>query len=520
MKAMQSYLISSARQIIPVCLLIAGISLPASAQQVMRVAGAQMVLQPGARLVIKGGISFSGLASVNHQGTISLYSHPVSGTAHWLDSTAGGVITGGNGLVELKGTLPSLQIISGKTVFPRLELNNRGTEIHQSTTVSKQLNLESGLVYFQNATDTLTVTNTAISSIASGNGFATSWVNGRLTRRTATTGIYHFPVGKLIGDSLYAPIQIQKTNSNSASYTAVYLPQTPPDNLNFLNPPIDHISYLEYWTIESDAPGGSADDDCTLSLSWRSFSQVNSSPLTRDSLLVAHYVNNAGFRWEPEFNTGLPNIVTGSTTFGYVTTNQIVNNFTSTHSNFTLGSSSPFNVLPVKLLNWNVWLQNGRVSLNWEMENDRDVVRYEVEKLISGSNHQILATQMANRITGRSNYRAIDPQPARGWNYYRLKYYDDRGRSYYAEVKKIWLPFAGSITLYPNPARNQLILNLPEPPQPGDKIRILNAAGQWVMDLPATQQQVLVSVSRLSAGKYWVQYWSRGKMISCSMVKE
>lgn len=500
--------------------LMAGAGMEAGAQQVVRVAGAQMTLQPGAKLVIKGGISFSGPAAVNHQGTISLCSHPISGGAHWLDSTSGGVITGGNGLVELNGTLPPLQIISGKTVFPGLLLNNRGTELHQSTVVSGQLNLESGLVYFLNATDTLTVTNTATGSIASGNNFATSWVNGRLTRRTATTGIYHFPVGKLVGDSLYAPVQIQKINNNSAAYTISYLPQTPPDNLNFLNPPIDHISSLEYWSIESDAPAGSANDDCSLSLSWRSFSQVNSSPLTRDSLLVAHYVNNAGFRWEPEFNTGLPNIVSGSPAFGYVTTNQPVSNFTSTHSNFTLGTSSPFNVLPVKLLNWNVWLENSRVIQHWEVENDRDVVKYEIEKSASGLAFHTLAGQPASRSIGRSAYRSIDPRPNPGWNYYRLKIYDSRGRNAYTEVRKILLPPAGTMALRPNPVNNQLTLTLPAPPQSGDRIRILNATGQQVMELPAMQQQVQISVSRLGAGNYVVQYLSRGKVVVVGMVKE
>jgi Secretion system C-terminal sorting domain len=497
-----------------------GMALAANGQQVMTVQSAQMTAGPGSQIVVRGGITFTGTASLNHNGVLRLQRNSTSGVSNWLDSTAGGVLSGtGQVLFESNTTQ---QQFYGNTNFYDFTINNgAGLLLNSDLRVSNTASFEQGLV--TTGSNVFIVSNPALNAVQSSTSFTDTWVEGTLRRNINQSGVeYLFPIGKVKAGPglLYAPVKINKFNTTAVNYEATYLPVTPPDRLNFINPPIDHISSLEYWQIKSISPPGPLDDDCLLSLSWRTYSVVSADAATRDSLLVAHYMNNAGFRWEPEFNILAANNVSGSVAFGYVTTNKPVGIFSVGEDLFTLGTRSPFNVLPVNLLEWNVALRNKEAVQSWKVENDAEVARYEVEHSAAGIGFSKIATVNSNRSSGIADYTSVHTAPLPGWNFYRLKIIDRNGRGSYTDVRRVWLPRTGEMNVYPNPAQNFVIVSLPDMPRPGDVVRIVDMRGVVLKQVTAMGQQVRLDLSALARGNYVVQVLSGGQLSTVGIVKE
>lgn len=319
-----------------------------SAQQIAHAKDVQLVSTPGIKLVLQGGIKFTGTTTWKDSGTTTLLTNPAANIADWVDSTSG-VLINNEGTTVFNNTITQQEII-GPTAFYNLTLRDKATNLHQSNEVKNILALDTGLVYFQTATDSIYVSNAAIAAITSTSSYNKSWVHGKLSRKANVTGSeYLFPIGKINGiDSLYAPVKIDKAITTDAIYTAVYFPTLPFDNLNILNPPIDHISYVENWEVYCDA--APVDANARLSLSWRGYSQVSANAAVRDSLLIAQYIFNPAGRWEAT-GGGYQAIVTGADSLsGYVKHRSLGVNYTYAERRYTLASWSKWNALPVKLL--------------------------------------------------------------------------------------------------------------------------------------------------------------------------
>jgi hypothetical protein len=471
------------------------------AQKIVTASGIQLVSTPGIQLAIKGGIEFNENTTWKDSGTTTLLANPVSGIANWQDNTASGVLVNAKGNTIFNNTVSTQQVI-GRTTFYNLQTNGAGINLQQSNEVRNNLQLEKGLVYFTNDTDSIYVSNPSLTSISSTNGFATSWVHGKLARNcTSNASSYLFPTGKIkLTDSLYAPVKLKKVNSNAAIYTVAYFPNTPADANNFLNPPIDHISQLEYWEITSNIVSG-LDDDAAVSLSWRGYSAVGVNAATRDSLLVAHYINNSGFRWEPEFDLLQPNIVSGTAGSGFVTTNINVGSFTQAHKNFTLGSRSLFNRLPLEYIEWTVAAQNPGALIRWNIINDREVLKYEVERSNSGSFFNRVGTVSATGYTVSGSYSLHDDILQPGWNYYRIKVTGKNNQYFHTGIRKIYIGAEIAISIYPNPVQQNLFISFSNLPQ-HCSLLLYDVRGKLVHRQPVIGNKEVMRIHHLSKGLY------------------
>lgn len=482
------------------------------AQKIATAKDVQLVSTPGIQIVMKGGIAFSGNTSWKDSGTTILKANPIANLADWLDSTASGVLLNPYGHTIFNNTFNTQQI-KGVAAFYNLRTDGLGINLQQSNEVKNNLQLNNGLVYFSNAVDSIYVSNPALAGITSSGGYATSWVHGKLARNTNNSAVvYEFPVGKINGaDSLYAPVRIQKVNNNAAIYTAVYFPVTPPDHFNFMNPPIDHISEQEYWQLSSNILAG-LDDDARVTLTWRPHSVVGTSAATRDSLLVAHYINNTGFRWEPEYDVNQANIVSGTVSSGSVTTNINVGSFIQAHKNFTLASRSPFNKLPLEWLDWAVAARNNTAQIQWYIINDVDVLHYEIERSFTGSLFSRVNNTPALHYAGNGTYTITDATPQPGWNFYRIKITGKNNRSYYTDIKKVYIGEGLATSVYPNPAQNVLNVQFSRLPAGNAGLEITDAAGRIVTRKTITDAHTVIHTSTWAKGVYVlrVQYEGGG----------
>ena len=488
-----------------------------NAQQLVRASGnVQIVTTAGTKTVINGGgITFLGTSKwTATDDSIYVYKNTATATEGWLDSTTSGAMdVTSTGTVFFRGT--NRQSFYGPTRFYNLTIRNTaGDTLLSSCEVRNNLRLDTGFVFTRSGygNDSLWVSNPAIAAITSTSSFTKSWVNGRLSRTGNVIGsatpnpaiAYLFPIGKT--DSLYAPIKLAKVNATTTIWTAEYTPAIPFDNTNILNPPIDHLSKLEYWEISSNNQA-SSDDDAKLSLSWRGYSQVSANSIVRDSLLVAQYINNSGFRWEVP---GSPSWVTGNTfgadsLFGYVTSNAVTNNYSLPERRFTLGSYSKFNALPVKLLYFTAIADGSKVRLNWEAANEQETMKYEIEKSLTATNFSKMGTVISRQLS-QSAYIDFDNSPALGWNYYRLKVIDKSGRFFYSPIRPVkFTRGQEEVKIFPVPASDVLNVLLPSSYVNSATLLLYSIDGKFIASLKPSVNNVKINVKPLAGGTYIIK---------------
>ena len=498
-----------------VCL--AMISLNTYAQQVAKATNVNMVTSPGTRIVINGGITFTGTSNFKDSGQVFLLSNTIGGRENWLDSTATGVYdANSNGKVIFSSD--SLQYIYGLTKFYDMRLfNDSGANLNSDIEVRNQLDLDKGILYTIPLTTKMYVSNPATTSIATTSSFTTSHVKGRLERAgNVTAPFYLFPVGK---DSLYAPIKLTKATTGLARYTVEYFPATPFDRLNVISPPIDHISDVEYWEITSDIVSGT-DDDANVALSWRGFSHVSSNPLVRDSLLVAQYINNGGFHWEVPGGWVTGNANGADSLFGYVTANGFTGSFNFAERRFTIGTFSKLNLLPLKLVSFTAAADGHKVRLNWDIRNDQEIVRYEVEKSLTGTNftflHSVTSLQKPQWI-----YTDFDTNPAVGWNYYRLKIIDKYGHITYSDIRRVRFEDGlEQVKIFPVPTTDVLNIQLPTS-YTKVMLQLISVDGKLISAGQPTGNIIQLNVRNLPGGTYVVRIIkSNGEAESYPFIKQ
>ena len=151
------------------------------------------------------------------------------------------------------------------------------------------------------------------------------FIDGPLRRENVSAGNNIFPVGK--GTAMH---WLALKNA-SGHYTVEYVNSNPQQLSNNMGPGIDHISNIEYWTIQADA---SPIPSASVELS---FNEPNSGVgPDLSTYQVARLINNT---WMNAGNTA----VTGTAGSRGSVVSNIVNEWSSSTEYFTLGSSQAAN---------------------------------------------------------------------------------------------------------------------------------------------------------------------------------
>lgn len=491
------------------------ISAKAHAQQIVRASGnVQIVTTAGTKTVINGGgITFLGTSKWTATSD-SIYLVKTSATPNegWLDSTAAGAMDGisSSGNVFFKGTNRQSYYGPVGSFYDLTIRNDIGDTLLSSCEVKNILRLDTGAVFTETGygNDSLLVSNPAIAAITSTSGYTRSWVNGRLSRTGNVIGsatpnpaiAYLFPVGK---NGQYAPVKLAKSNATTTTWTAEYTPATPFDNTNIFNPPVDHISQVEYWEINSNNQG-TTNDDAMLSLSWRGYSQVSANPLVRDSLLVVQYIDRPPFTWDAPGGWASGRAIGPDSLSGYVTSSALTNNYSFLERRFTLGTFSRFNALPVKLLYFTAIADGNRVRLNWEAANEQETVKYEIEKSLTTSGYARIGTVLSRQLS-QSAYIDFDNAPATGWNYYRLKIIDKQGNFTYSDIRRVKFEKGlEQVKIFPVPASTVLNIQLPTSYVNKAQLQVIGVDGKFIATLRPTSNMVVLNVQPLAAATYFL----------------
>jgi hypothetical protein len=311
-----------------------------------------------------------------------------------------------------------------------LKINNTagiattGVTLSQNTTVNGVLDLTNGKLT-TTASQLMNIANDATAINYSGNSF----VNGPL-KKTGDDP-FTFPVG--VG-SIYAPIGITNVLAESISdqFTAEYIRANPQSTSPYgpgVGTGLDHVSSVEYWTLQQNA--GAAFKKVSLDVHLLSFCMN----------LASTYVSQwNGSVWTKEGASILSGpFVTGSYETGTIRSTNNITGFTGVGIAFTLSTDLPFssNPLPITLISFDALkLSSSRSSIAWELAACcSPAAKFEVQR--AGSDKNFITINTIDGSTVNRFYTYTDNGLQDGANYYRLKMKDEAGTITYSRTVAI-----------------------------------------------------------------------------------
>jgi hypothetical protein len=139
--------------------------------------------------------------------------------------------------------------------------------------------------------------------------------------------------------------------------------------------------------------------------------------------------------------------------------------------------------LPVTFTNIRAYQLNNNIAVEWKVENELNMLKYDVEKSTDGVSFETSGTTNATGGNSANNtYSWLDVKALHGNNFYRIKSYDLSGQVKYSAVVNVVISSGtGSYSIYPNPVTGNVI-NLVMNNQPAGlyQIQLTNAIGQLI----------------------------------------
>jgi hypothetical protein len=130
---------------------------------------------------------------------------------------------------------------------------------------------------------------------------------------------------------------------------------------------------------------------------------------------------------------------------------------------YTIGTLSFSSTLPIELISFDAYLNNGTVALEWQTASELNNDYFTIERSSNGNDFEpIINVDGAGNSNHIINYFETDYSPLAGASYYRLRQVDYDGRSSWSQIENV-KPMGNSeeILLYPNPTDGliNIILN-------------------------------------------------------------
>jgi hypothetical protein len=184
---------------------------------------------------------------------------------------------------------------------------------------------------------------------------------------------------------------------------------------------------------------------------------------------------------------------------------------------FFTKSSNP-SVLPIHLISFNGNVVNCNSVLKWITAEEINSDYFELQRSSNGTDF----TTMARIATKGSNsaYYYADTITPKGIIYYRLRMVDKNGREEFSNTELLNINCKGQylITVYPNPAKNTVIIS-------GltgkNQLRLLSMAGQLLTTIQTVNPMQQLDVRNYPSGTYVLQIIQDDKTIqNIKLVKE
>jgi hypothetical protein len=165
-------------------------------------------------------------------------------------------------------------------------------------------------------------------------------------------------------------------------------------------------------------------------------------------------------------------------------------------------------ILPLTLLDFKAGLVKDDAVLNWKTESEYNTSEFIIERSSDGNNFEAIGKVTAMNNGGINKYGFTDARIANKDDkiYYRLKQTDIDSRFTYSKIVSVTIKNSAEISLYPNPAINQI--NLVTGGLNGPLwYRVFDNSGKLVLqesNNSLSGNSLAIDISKLSAGIYHI----------------
>lgn len=156
---------------------------------------------------------------------------------------------------------------------------------------------------------------------------------------------------------------------------------------------------------------------------------------------------------------------------------------TTTQANAIIVRFSFDNPLPVGLLGFDAEAREQQALLSWQTASEQNSAWFEIERSIDGQHFRFLdKVKAAGNSSTKQQYHYTDPAAGAAGKrvYYRLKMTDRDNSFTYSSVASVEMAGVNPVTLYPNPAGNEVSLSFVSTGG-AYTVSIRNMAGQEVL---------------------------------------
>ncbi len=191
-------------------------------------------------------------------------------------------------------------------------------------------------------------------------------------------------------------------------------------------------------------------------------------------------------------------------------------------SSFSGGTAAsgvgPTTPLPVGLLSFNAQ-RTGRVNrITWTTSQEINTLHFIVERSSDGRNFSSIGeVAAAGNSSNNINYSYIDYTPVRGINFYRLRVIDNSGQTKFSAVRNVRNEGTADIALYPNPAKDRLLINITSDRSDNASVVISDLNGRVMleknMSIAEGMNYLPVETARFAAGTYVVRILLKNDMV-------
>ncbi|MBL7737641.1 MAG: T9SS type A sorting domain-containing protein [Chitinophagaceae bacterium] len=440
--------------------------------------------------LVMGGASFFNLSNGTANTPVKVKGNITSN---------GAIMESGTGLpqLQLNGTVnQNITVIGTITNSVTLNINNAaGATLLSTLTLPYHLELTNGRLN-TSSLQLLTLLDNATSSAGSSGSF----VNGPM--RKIGNDNFVFPVGT---GSIYAPLGITNVSGELTGdqFTAEYKRANPQSTTPYgpgVGTGLDHVSYVEYWTLEQNT--GTSTKNVSLDVHLESFCRVLSSTY------VTRWDGLAWSRLATTITFG-PTVISGYE-IGTIASTAGASGFIAPQIAFTLATDLNFsaNPLPINLIAFDASkLSSTKALLNWELSACcSSSAKFELQRAGAAKNFRTIATIGGSETNRYYNYTDNDLQS--GINYYRLKMTDADGTVSYSKTVAVLNGAEGLLltSLIPTIVSGTASLTIASSASQKMDILIVDMQGRllWKQNwqLTAGSTTVTIATDQLAAGTY------------------
>ena len=161
---------------------------------------------------------------------------------------------------------------------------------------------------------------------------------------------------------------------------------------------------------------------------------------------------------------------------------QYIDNTATTNYKANFSITTP---LALNMISLNGIVAEEKIKVKWVVQNDVDIVKYEVQKSENGVSFNTINSTTANQLSTISNYLFTDLNPIIGTNYYRVKALNRNESVNISKVFRIYYGTVGNtIFIYPNPSGNDLAVRIVAVYKGNYQLSVLNNNGQQIVSMP------------------------------------